>query len=156
MLTQWFERARFEDHGSKGVLLGLLGNEVRGASSPQEPATRLKYLWPRFSPMTLWHKGGSYADERSFVLHLAGPHATEPDATISGGAIAPPEGSGTSVSVRGQRGTLHTLDARLALSWTDDGELYMIYGNLRESEIIALANDLEVLDLATFRSRLQP
>ncbi len=28
--TQWFERARFEDHGSKGVLLGLLGNEVRG------------------------------------------------------------------------------------------------------------------------------
>lgn len=30
VLTQWFERARFEDHGRKGVLLGLLGNEVRG------------------------------------------------------------------------------------------------------------------------------
>ncbi len=29
VLTQWFERARFEDHGPKGVLLGLLGNEVR-------------------------------------------------------------------------------------------------------------------------------
>jgi hypothetical protein len=27
----------------------------------------------------------SYADERSFVLNLAWPHATEPDATISGG-----------------------------------------------------------------------
>ena len=25
VLTQWFERARFEDHGAKGVLLGLLG-----------------------------------------------------------------------------------------------------------------------------------
>lgn len=26
-ITQWFERARFEDHGPDGVLLGLLGNE---------------------------------------------------------------------------------------------------------------------------------
>ena len=26
--TQWFQRARFEDHGTDGVLLGLLGNEV--------------------------------------------------------------------------------------------------------------------------------
>ena len=31
VLTQWFERARFEDHGAKGVLLGLLGNEVSTA-----------------------------------------------------------------------------------------------------------------------------
>jgi hypothetical protein len=28
--TQWFQRARFEDHGPDGVLLGLLGNEVYG------------------------------------------------------------------------------------------------------------------------------
>ena len=28
--TQWFQRARFEDHGAEGVLLGLLGNEVYG------------------------------------------------------------------------------------------------------------------------------
>lgn len=28
--TQWFQRARFEDHGPQGVLLGLLGNEVYG------------------------------------------------------------------------------------------------------------------------------
>lgn len=27
-LTQWFERARFEDHGANGVLLGLLGNDL--------------------------------------------------------------------------------------------------------------------------------
>ncbi|HEX6292943.1 MAG TPA: hypothetical protein VFZ66_27415 [Herpetosiphonaceae bacterium] len=26
--TQWFQRVRFEDHGTQGVLLGLLGNEV--------------------------------------------------------------------------------------------------------------------------------
>lgn len=32
--TQWFERARFEDHGPKGVLLGLLGNEVRANTNP--------------------------------------------------------------------------------------------------------------------------
>jgi hypothetical protein len=28
VLTQWFERARFEDHGAKGVLLGLLSREM--------------------------------------------------------------------------------------------------------------------------------
>lgn len=44
VLTQWFERARFEDHGAKGVLLGLLGNEVRpninpGTVPPPAPAT---------------------------------------------------------------------------------------------------------------------
>jgi hypothetical protein len=29
--VQWFERARFEDHGGGRVLLGLLGNEVARA-----------------------------------------------------------------------------------------------------------------------------
>jgi len=28
--VQWFQRARLEDHGGEGVLLGLLGNEVYG------------------------------------------------------------------------------------------------------------------------------
>jgi hypothetical protein len=49
VLTQWFERARFEDHGTKGVLLGLLGNEITahrrvevpfqpvGAAQPPQP-----------------------------------------------------------------------------------------------------------------------
>lgn len=32
VLTQWFERARFEDHGTTGVLLGLLGAEVLDTS----------------------------------------------------------------------------------------------------------------------------
>jgi hypothetical protein len=30
-VTQWFERARFEDHGPQGVLLGLLANELAAA-----------------------------------------------------------------------------------------------------------------------------
>lgn len=37
VLTQWFERARFEDHGGKGVLLGLLGNEVTGERRAEGP-----------------------------------------------------------------------------------------------------------------------
>jgi len=37
VITQWFERARFEDHGDQGVLLGLLGSEVHGAPSPAVP-----------------------------------------------------------------------------------------------------------------------
>ncbi|MDP9309625.1 MAG: hypothetical protein M3R24_01800 [Chloroflexota bacterium] len=37
VLTQWFERARFEDHGPKGVLLGLLGNETSGATPQPIP-----------------------------------------------------------------------------------------------------------------------
>ena len=39
VLTQWFERARFEDHGAKGVLLGLLGGELT-AERKDEPAFR--------------------------------------------------------------------------------------------------------------------
>lgn len=35
VLTQWFERTRFEDHDAQGVLLGLLGNETHGA--PVDP-----------------------------------------------------------------------------------------------------------------------
>ncbi len=36
--TQWFERARFEDHGARGVLLGLLGNETGGSGPGPVPA----------------------------------------------------------------------------------------------------------------------
>jgi hypothetical protein len=40
-MVQWFERARFEDHGAEGVLFGLLGREASGqlgAATPQPPA----------------------------------------------------------------------------------------------------------------------
>ncbi|NJP05083.1 MAG: cellulase family glycosylhydrolase [Chloroflexaceae bacterium] len=36
--VQWFERARFEDHGDAGILLGLLGRELTATADPQ-PAT---------------------------------------------------------------------------------------------------------------------
>lgn len=39
VLTQWFERARLEDHGAKGVLLGLLGKEVKAGPPQQAPVT---------------------------------------------------------------------------------------------------------------------
>ncbi|MBA3945543.1 MAG: S8 family serine peptidase [Herpetosiphonaceae bacterium] len=39
VMTQWFERARFEDHGTQGVLLGLLGDEFeKGSTSPGVPS----------------------------------------------------------------------------------------------------------------------
>ncbi|NJN65224.1 MAG: cellulase family glycosylhydrolase [Chloroflexaceae bacterium] len=36
--VQWFERARFEDHGDHGVLFGLLGREVAGDVDAPAPA----------------------------------------------------------------------------------------------------------------------
>jgi hypothetical protein len=36
--VQWFERARFEDHGAQGVLFGLLGSELRHAGVAQMSA----------------------------------------------------------------------------------------------------------------------
>jgi hypothetical protein len=39
VLTQWFERARFEDHDAEGVLLGLLGSEL-AVDRKDEPAFR--------------------------------------------------------------------------------------------------------------------
>ena len=56
VLTQWFERARFEDHGAKGVLLGLLGREV--AQGRQE--------W-RFLPVK---NVGTITDPQAIVQHL--------------------------------------------------------------------------------------
>ena len=156
VLTQWFERARFEDHGVKGVLLGLLGNEVRGGAAPVEPVGRLKYFWPGFSPMTVWHQGSS-ADEHGFTLHLAFPHATEPDTTITGGAaVTLPEGSGRSVTIRGQAGRAYVSATRMAVVWTEEGQRYMIVSTLLERELLAFADGFEALDLAAFRARLQP
>jgi hypothetical protein len=39
-MVQWFERARFEDHGPQGIMLGLLGHEVAGgaSSAPAPPS----------------------------------------------------------------------------------------------------------------------
>lgn len=49
VLTQWFERARFEDHGAKGVLLGLLGSELSSNAgkeiAPVEDVVRLAWFY---------------------------------------------------------------------------------------------------------------
>lgn len=37
--VQWFERARFEDHGAQGVLLGLLGRELGDTQAQSSPAS---------------------------------------------------------------------------------------------------------------------
>ena len=42
VLTQWFERARFEDHGSKGVLLGLLSSELTVGRKAEPPFRRIE------------------------------------------------------------------------------------------------------------------
>ena len=39
--VQWFERARFEDHGPQGVLFGLLGSELGAAGAVQMSAAPL-------------------------------------------------------------------------------------------------------------------
>ena len=36
-VTQWFQRARMEDHGADGILLGLLNAEIVRASGPSAP-----------------------------------------------------------------------------------------------------------------------
>ncbi len=78
VLTQWFERARFEDHGAGGVKLGLLGNEARtgainaGGSDPARLAwfyrppgdgTRLETIRATFSDYILTHRDEWYRDQ---------------------------------------------------------------------------------------------
>ncbi len=51
VITQWFERARLEDHGPRGVLLGLLGNEtVNGAPPSSTPVQQPPVASPRPLP----------------------------------------------------------------------------------------------------------
>jgi hypothetical protein len=50
VLTQWFERARFEDHGARGVMLGLLGTETRAAATTPPPAPPAPTPTPKIDP----------------------------------------------------------------------------------------------------------
>jgi hypothetical protein len=50
VLTQWFERARFEDHGAQGVLLGLLGSETV-AAAPSDPGASPVPAPPSATPL---------------------------------------------------------------------------------------------------------
>ena len=157
VLTQWFERARFEDHGAKGVLLGLLGNEVRGGSTTPEPAARLKYFWPRTIPQGFQVRNDtSSATETSFTLNLTPVSGGPFFAQIGGGkGFEAPGIPGEAVTVRGQRGMAYTTRDGFSVYWMEAGYPYMVKYGPGVSNVVALANDLEVLDLATFRMRLR-
>ncbi len=71
VLTQWFERARFEYHADKGmVLLGLLGNELQ--RNPEVPFDLVKFgivdvdwFWLR----TFHKKGWLYESPAGAIVH---------------------------------------------------------------------------------------
>lgn len=48
--VQWFERARFEDHGTDGVLLGLLGREASGRTTDTPSSVPSEWTNPYPSP----------------------------------------------------------------------------------------------------------
>lgn len=68
--VQWFERARFEDHGPDGVLLGLLGREASGLTSDTSPVVPTEWT----NPHPPQQPGG--------FLHIAGAHITLNDQPI--------------------------------------------------------------------------
>jgi hypothetical protein len=159
VLTQWFERARFEWHPDKPhpykVLLGLLGNEASGT-----PTRPLKYFWPTTIPRDLVvQPEQSFAGETAFALELAEPSGGQFRATITGGpgSVAvnrPPEQGSRAVTVRGQPGVAFTTGAGYAVYWTEDHQPYAIVSGLGLADVLTLAEGLEALDLATWRQRL--
>lgn len=88
VFTQWFERARFEYHPSKPnqykVLLGLLGNEVRGSNGGgggQQPACNASLVETKvnasFDPSFCIVWKDELADELKFRISLRYPRGDE-------------------------------------------------------------------------------
>ena len=162
VLTQWFERARFEWYPNNPagyrVLLGLLGNEIHGNS----PAPRVvKYLWPGTGAQDLavvpQPYGGSFANETGFKLNLYRPRSTQPDVTIWGGdVVVNPAGQGEPITIRGQSGMSYKTGSGYTLTWRERGWRYMITSNLRLEGALGLAQGLKNIDLPTFRNRIRP
>ena len=159
VLTQWFERARFEWHPDKPdrykVLLGLLGNEVSGT-----PSRPLKYFWPtRLPPGLVIRPDRSFADETAFVVDLAEPAGGQFWATITGGPGSgavnrPPAPGSQAVTVRGRPAIAFSTGAGFSVWWTEDGQPYAISSGLGLGSVLALAEGLEALDLVTMQRRL--
>jgi hypothetical protein len=123
---------------------------------PDAPQNPLMYMWPTQIPQGLRiNKAASEADTNHFILELEGGQFST---TIAGGrgTIAeqiPPRG--TAITVRGVPATLFTTGAGFAVFWTERGQPYMVGGGLGRNAVLAMAESLEALDLATWRSRLR-
>jgi hypothetical protein len=154
-LTQWFERARFELHSENPapytVLLGLLGNELQGRTTP-------RYLWPNpIPPGRAVYPAWTRYDGGGFVLALARPGEL-PSISINGGPsfFSPPirPGPGTPVVVRGIVGTAYNARTGTYLTWNEGGWPYVIHSDLTIDETVQLANSAELLPLVRWRERL--
>jgi hypothetical protein len=155
-LIQWFERARFEEHveqsGASRVLLGLLGNELRGRTTP-------RYLWPGAAPAGLViQPRDTRADNSGFVIVLAQLGSGQPTARISGGPgffSPPPRGPAVPVTVRGQTGWASTSGGISFITWTEHSWPYTVSGGLNQDELRALSEGMELLPLVRWRERLR-
>ena len=157
VLTQWFERGRFEWHpnnpGGSRVVPGMLGNEVR----ENLPGRGLKYFWPTMLPAGFAIQGDqSSANEGMFVLKVAQGGGGPLDATIRGGVGSedPKRAGGQTVTVRGRQGAAYTTGAGYSVFWEEDGHAYAITGGLGLTDVLNTAEALEAFDLATFQRRL--
>ncbi len=70
--VQWFERARFEDHGEQGVLLGLLGREV-GTTPPANTGGTSGAVPPWQNPYGPQQPGGFIEVSGSELVRLGQP-----------------------------------------------------------------------------------
>jgi hypothetical protein len=160
VLTQWFERGRMEWHpnnpASFRVLLGLLGTEVSGNTTPQ-PRT-LRYFWPNQIPSGyVVVKDQSFANDTSYTLQLAKYSSHGGLLTIKGGAgsEAPRNRAGAeAITVRGQQGVAYRDGGGYSIYWVEDGRPYAIIGPLWLDNTLALANALDTLSLNSWKQRL--
>jgi hypothetical protein len=155
-LIQWFERARFEYHvapsGGSLVLLGLLGNELRGRTTP-------RYLWPGVAMQGLVVRPqDTRADNSGFVIVLTQPGRGQAGTRITGGPgffSPPPHGPAVPVTVRGQPGTASTSGGISFIVWTENSWPYTVSGSLSQGELRALAEGMELLPLVRWQERLR-
>jgi hypothetical protein len=153
-MIQWFERARFEYHaasaGDSQVLLGLLGNDLLGRTTP-------RYLWLGTAlPGLVVQPQGTRADNSGFVVALSRSSDGQPGATITGGPgffSPPPRGPGVALTIRGQPGTAVTSGGVTFISWTEYEWPYTISGGLSQDELINVAEHMELLPLVHWQEQ---
>jgi len=181
VLTQWFERGRMEWHPNNPAgfrtLLGLLGTELSQRPSPPRPTATptatpkptarpkptatprgpvLQYFWPRALPPGLTvQRAASAAHETAFVLTLAASDGGPINVQIRGGVGSEPPPGGQPVTIRGQLGVAFGGPAGTSVYWYEAGHPYVITSGFGLQDILMLSEGLEVLDLKTWRQRLQ-